>query len=48
MITRLATGGGCADPDQVETIAVYNYDGVVHVIVDVFGIYTAATTTLFD
>jgi hypothetical protein len=48
VVVRLATSGGCAAPDEIETLAVYNYGGSTHVIVDVFGFYTAATTALFN
>jgi len=48
VIARLATDGGCANPDELGTIAVYNRFGRVHVIVDIFGAFTAPTTTLLD
>ncbi|HSJ91136.1 MAG TPA: hypothetical protein VK917_03655 [Ilumatobacter sp.] len=47
VVTRLGRpGSGCADPEDLETIGVYNFDGSTHVIVDIFGFYTASTTTL--
>lgn len=44
VITRLATDGGCAAPDEVETIAVYNNDGETHIVIDMFGFYTSPTS----
>jgi hypothetical protein len=48
VIVRLGTDGGCAAPDWLETISVYNRFGNVHVVIDVFGAFTAPTTTLLD
>jgi hypothetical protein len=48
VIVRLGPTEGCAPPDEIETIAIYNLAGQVEVIVDLFGIFTSATTTLFD
>jgi len=48
VVVRLGTDNGCAEPDWLETISVYNRFGNVHVVVDIFGAFTAPTTTLFD
>ena len=46
VITRLAPTYGCAAPDEVETVAIYNFAGQVHVIVDLFGVFTSPTSGL--
>ena len=48
VVVGLGPTQGCAFPEEVETISIYNAAGRVHVIVDVFGIFTGATTTIFD
>lgn len=47
VVVRLANDEGCAERDQLETIAVYNHDGSTDVVIDVFGFYTSVYTTLF-
>ena len=48
VVVRLGTDSGCAEPDWLETISIYNRFGNVHVIIDIFGAFTAPTTTMFD
>lgn len=43
VVARLSTPGDCADPDWLGTIAVYNRFGYVHVVLDMFGFFTAPT-----
>ena len=48
VVVRLGADRGCIEPDWLETISLYNRFGSVHVVIDVFGAFTATTTTLFD
>ena len=43
-----ARNRSCTEPDRLETVSVYNRFGNVSFIIDIFGAFTAATTTWFE
>jgi hypothetical protein len=47
VVARLGPTDGCNAGDELETIAIYNHAGFVHVVIDVFGIFTSASTSLW-